>query len=668
MGKKRYNQKDGVGKSKYVISYHDGKKKHKDGSDFFDIQIFRNKKDLAKFVNTLHKGGYKYGFDESVNEDTDVGHQDDEPNMLKSTALEIMEYGKKLMDKLDKYDDMEGEVDFPNWWQSKLTLAKDYLQKAYHYLDSEEKTSETIDRSFRTYDDEGDDEGPKDEGFASDAQRRAAFASGYKAKGKKGKKKKNEAIGKPTISKPFKSNDRTFDKVYNTFDKRDYFNSKGLAKVQIGNFERALKKNDKGAQQILDMFKGDMGKAKDYITQVISDRNKERAFNNYKALKLAVDSIQKGKPQYGAVDYVKRIIHNSSQKYSIALYSALRNKKFTKWKDVHNDIDSLVSESVNEVKVNYNFSEEELKRVLKLLGRNASTEVKMIKAFEKAFGRKLTRDELFESLNEAYVVLYAPKKGVPVTSTAAYKDKKDAEKWAKSLGGITMIVKKKVKGIDEGMFSTIDQIRQDSKNVRDFVKNVLSDRDFAKMKNDKDFIKYLKSVYEGVTESKTQINQLKKKVGKKEIKFYDALSKLEKKMGSKYKSFLDKSLKDFKLNPSKFRTNADKEEKLFQVSEINTNEDLRNWFKSKWVNIGKKDKSGKHPPCGTSGKKRGYAKCVPAAKAATMSKKEKESATRRKRAAQNKAGRGGSAGGGGRKPINVSTHTGGRKSGTGKGS
>ena len=134
---------------------------------------------LVKRVRGLMK------FAEGIGEDTDVGHQDDEPNMLKSTALEIMEYGKKLMDKLDKYDDMEGEVDFPNWWQSKLTLAKDYLQKAYHYLDSEEKTSETIDRSFRTYDDEGDDEGPKDEGFASDAQRRAAFASGYKAKSKK---------------------------------------------------------------------------------------------------------------------------------------------------------------------------------------------------------------------------------------------------------------------------------------------------------------------------------------------------------------------------------------------------------------------------------------------------------------------------------------------------
>jgi len=84
-------------------------------------------------------------------------------------------------------------------------------------------------------------------------------------------------------------------------------------------------------------------------------------------------------------------------------------------------------------------------------------------------------------------------------------------------------------------------------------------------------------------------------------------------------------------------------------------EDLDKWFKEKWVNIGKKV-DGKHPPCGTSGEKSGYAKCVPAAKAAGMSKKEKESATRRKRAAQNDAGRGGSdSKGQGKKPIYVST-------------
>ena len=105
----------------------------------------------------------------------------------------------------------------------------------------------------------------------------------------------------------------------------------------------------------------------------------------------------------------------------------------------------------------------------------------------------------------------------------------------------------------------------------------------------------------------------------------------------------------------KMRLKNDLQERL--IADNITNENLRKWFKDKWVNIGKKDKSGKHPPCGTSGKKRGYAKCVPASKAKSMTKKEKESATRRKRAAQNKAGRGGTSDlrGGGKKPIRVST-------------
>ena len=81
-------------------------------------------------------------------------------------------------------------------------------------------------------------------------------------------------------------------------------------------------------------------------------------------------------------------------------------------------------------------------------------------------------------------------------------------------------------------------------------------------------------------------------------------------------------------------------------------------------------KKGKFQKCGRpKGSGRAYPKCVPASKARSMSKKEKESATRRKRAAQNKSNRGGkSSAGQGKKPINVSTHTKGRKSGTGKGS
>ena len=59
--------------------------------------------------------------------------------MLKSSAMETAEYAAKLYKKLDKYDQHDGEVDFPNWWQKKLILAREYMSAAYHYLDSEEK-------------------------------------------------------------------------------------------------------------------------------------------------------------------------------------------------------------------------------------------------------------------------------------------------------------------------------------------------------------------------------------------------------------------------------------------------------------------------------------------------------------------------------------------------
>ena len=77
--------------------------------------------------------------DPRKDEDTDVGHQDDEPSMLKSSAMETAEYAAKLYKKLDKYDQHDGEVDFPNWWQKKLILAREYMSAAYHYIDSEEK-------------------------------------------------------------------------------------------------------------------------------------------------------------------------------------------------------------------------------------------------------------------------------------------------------------------------------------------------------------------------------------------------------------------------------------------------------------------------------------------------------------------------------------------------
>jgi len=70
-------------------------------------------------------------------------------------------------------------------------------------------------------------------------------------------------------------------------------------------------------------------------------------------------------------------------------------------------------------------------------------------------------------------------------------------------------------------------------------------------------------------------------------------------------------------------------------------EDLRKWVKEKWVDIGAPKKGGGYKPCGRSKgeKRKGYPKCVPAAKAAGMSKKQKKSAVRRKRAAGNPGGK-----------------------------
>lgn len=71
--------------------------------------------------------------------DIDIGHVDDEPDMLQNTAYETTQYAAKLVKKLQKYNQHDGEVDFPNWWQSKLILAREYIASAYHYLDSKEK-------------------------------------------------------------------------------------------------------------------------------------------------------------------------------------------------------------------------------------------------------------------------------------------------------------------------------------------------------------------------------------------------------------------------------------------------------------------------------------------------------------------------------------------------
>jgi len=71
-------------------------------------------------------------------EDLDLGHQDNEPHMLKSDLYRIGKYAMELYKMVDQFEG-EQEVDFPHWWQSKIIKAKDMLVSAKHYLDFEIK-------------------------------------------------------------------------------------------------------------------------------------------------------------------------------------------------------------------------------------------------------------------------------------------------------------------------------------------------------------------------------------------------------------------------------------------------------------------------------------------------------------------------------------------------
>jgi len=73
-----------------------------------------------------------------LEEDLDLGHQDNEPHMLKADLYRIGKYAMELYQMVDGFEG-QGEVDFPHWWQSKIIRAKDMLVGAKHYLDFEVK-------------------------------------------------------------------------------------------------------------------------------------------------------------------------------------------------------------------------------------------------------------------------------------------------------------------------------------------------------------------------------------------------------------------------------------------------------------------------------------------------------------------------------------------------
>ena len=72
-----------------------------------------------------------------IDEDIDLGHEDNEPHMIKGELYQIGKYAMELYAALEELEEMGGEYDFPAWWQSKITTAKNNISGAKHYLEFE---------------------------------------------------------------------------------------------------------------------------------------------------------------------------------------------------------------------------------------------------------------------------------------------------------------------------------------------------------------------------------------------------------------------------------------------------------------------------------------------------------------------------------------------------
>ena len=96
-----------------------------------------------RIVKQLYKGDIGAAYDDlsrgkGLNEDIDLGHEDNEPGMLKAELYQIGNYAMELYKMMDDLEG-KGEIDFPAWWQSKITTAKNNITGAKHYLEFELK-------------------------------------------------------------------------------------------------------------------------------------------------------------------------------------------------------------------------------------------------------------------------------------------------------------------------------------------------------------------------------------------------------------------------------------------------------------------------------------------------------------------------------------------------
>ena len=122
---------------------------------------------------------------------------------------------------------------------------------------------------------------------------------------------------------------RNFEKLYKFFSKKDYFGLKRVMKTQLGNYKRALKKGDKGAQKYSEKD------VIDSVTRMVKNRAKFTYDELEKAIKKKDIKALKSKLRY-------------DQPYSLAIFYQITGKKLPKnTRDIHSFLDNqFMKESV----------------------------------------------------------------------------------------------------------------------------------------------------------------------------------------------------------------------------------------------------------------------------------------------------------------------------------
>jgi hypothetical protein len=112
-----------------------------------------------------------------LDEDISIGHIDDEPHMIKAELYQIGKYAMELYKMVDKFEGPQ-KVDFPAWWQAKITSANNLISSAKHYLEFELKEPE-VDAMV----DVASEEGAIDEMSKKQVKKRGEIYDALKTKG-----------------------------------------------------------------------------------------------------------------------------------------------------------------------------------------------------------------------------------------------------------------------------------------------------------------------------------------------------------------------------------------------------------------------------------------------------------------------------------------------------